>query len=282
MKNKEVAKLLYEIAELLSLAGENPFKIRAYERGSQTIDSLTGDIEELAREGKLQEIPGIGEGMSEKITEYLKTGHLKYIDELKKNFPEGLLEIMAIPGIGPKKAKIMYDKLKISSVSELRKAAKEGRLRDLPGFAEKTEQNILGGIELKEKAKGRILLSDALRTADDIVSYLKKYKEVINIEPAGSLRRRKETIGDIDILCTVEKGREKFIIDKFTSIPGIQKVVAAGSTKASIISEDGMQVDLRVIESASYGAALQYFTGSKEHNIALRELANKKGYTINE
>ncbi|MDI6641498.1 MAG: DNA polymerase/3'-5' exonuclease PolX [Elusimicrobiota bacterium] len=282
MKNKEVASMLYEIAELLSLTEENPFRIRAYEKAAQTVESLPKAIEDIAKEDKLQDIPGIGESVAEKIQEYLQTGSLKYLDELKKSFPEGLIEIMSIPGMGPKKAKVIYDKLKISSVEELRKSAKEGKLRNLPGFGAKTEENILKGIELKEKSKGRMLLFDALSVVRNIVNQLKKYKEVKQISPAGSLRRKKETIGDIDILCTVEKNKEKFVIDKFTRLPEVQRVLASGDTKASVITTENLQVDIRVVDSSCYGSALMYFTGSKEHNIALRELANKKGLTISE
>jgi len=282
LKNNEISKILYEISELLALAGENRFRILAYERAARTVENFAGDIEDIAAQGKLREIPGIGEGMAEKISEYLKDGRLKYLDELKKKFPEGLLEMMAVPGLGPRKAKIIFGKLKISNLKELRLAAKHARLRGLPGFGEKTEANILKGIQLKENARGRILLPEALKAAGEITAQLKKGGDIIEIQPAGSLRRRKETIGDIDILCIVQKGKEKSVIDKFTHLPGVIKINAAGETKASVVSESGLQADLRVIEQASYGAALQYFTGSKEHNIAMRELAKKKGLTINE
>lgn len=282
MKNKEIARSLHHIAEFLLLTNENPFRIRAYENAALSVESLTASIEELAKDNKLEDVPGIGEGVAEKIREYLKTGRMQYLEDLKKKFPPGLLEIMEVPGMGPKKAKVVFDKLKITDLKALKKAASDGKLSALPGFGEKTEQNILRGIGLKEKSKGRALLSDALNTAEAIIEGLSPVKEIKQISPAGSLRRGKETIGDIDILCTVEKGKDAFVVKKFTQLPAVSKVLAAGETKASIITDEGIQVDLRVLEPHSYGSALLYFTGSKEHNIALRELANRKGYTINE
>ncbi len=282
MKNKEIAKLLYQISELLSLTEENPFRVRAYEKAAQSIESIPTPIEEIAKRDELEEVPGIGKSVAEKIKEYFETGRIKYLEDLKKKFPDGLLEIMEVPGMGPKRAKYLFDKLKISDLESLKKAAQEGRLRDLPGFGEKTEKNILQGIELKSSSKERILLFDALNISNEIISELKKLQVVQKISPAGSLRRRKETIGDIDILCTVSEGKEKLVIEKFTNLASVKKVLACGDTKGSIITEEGIQVDLRVVPQNCYGSALQYFTGSKEHNIALRELANKKDLTISE
>jgi DNA polymerase (family 10) len=282
MKNRELANLFYKISELLSLKGENLFRIRAYEKAAQIIESLPQAIEEITDKNDLLKIPGIGESIAEKIIEYNSTGSIVYLEELKKEFPEGLLEIMSIPGVGPKKAKIIFDKLKISDINELRKSAQEGLLNDLPGFGEKTAKNILQGIELKEKSTGRILLFDAIKTADEIIEQLQKCNEIQKISPAGSLRRKKETIGDIDILCTVKKGKEKYIMELFTKLPVVDKIIALGETKSSIITKENIQVDLRVVNNMQYGAALQYFTGSKQHNIKLRELANKMNLTINE
>lgn len=282
MKNKEVASLLYEIAELLTLSDENVFKVRAYERASQSIESLPEAIEEIVRRDELKEIPGIGESIAEKIKEYLSTGKIGYLEELKKCFPEGLLEIMSIPGMGPKKAKLLFNKLKISTVEELAGAARKGKLRDIAGFGAKTEENILKGIVLKEKSKGRILLNEALLISDEIVSQLKTNKYIRQIVPAGSLRRAKETIGDIDILCSVEKGKEDTVIKQFTHLPQVKRILAEGETKITVLTDSDMQVDLRIIEPDIFGAALQYFTGSKEHNVALRTLARQKGYTISE
>ncbi|MBU0952139.1 MAG: DNA polymerase/3'-5' exonuclease PolX [Elusimicrobia bacterium] len=282
MRNNEVAKLLYEISELLSLTEHNPFRIRAYERAAQAVESLTDDIDALSARGKLREVPRIGESIAEKITEYLNTGKIEYFEDLKKLSPKGLIQIMQIPGLGPKKAKIVFDKLHISDIDKLKKAAEEGKLKDLPGFAEKTQANILQGIALKQKTRGRILLHDALALSENIISQLKKIKEVRNISYAGSLRRKLETVGDIDILCTVENNNNSLIIEKFTHLPEVDRIISSGETKASIYTDENIQIDLRVVAPESYGAALQYFTGSKEHNVALRELASKKDLTINE
>lgn len=280
MKNKEVAQLLYEIAELLSLSEENPFRIRAYERAAQVIEALPQAIEEIAAKDELRKIPGIGEGIAEKIKEYLTTGKLKYAEDLKKTIPLGVLRIMAIPGMGPKKAKIVYEKLRITDIPELEKAAREHQLTHLPGFGTKTEENILRGIELQRQSSGRTLLFTVLMTAKTVIERLGKLPEVKQIAYAGSLRRGKETIRDIDILCTATKSKP--VMNAFVNFPWVRQKLAQGETKSTVILEGGIQCDLRVVEPHCFGAALMYFTGSKEHNISLRTLANKKGYTINE
>lgn len=282
MKNQEVAKILLEISGMLSLSNENTFRIKAYERAAKAIESLTLPIEDFPDKDKLKAIPGIGEGIASKIEEYLSGGSIKYLDELRKKYPEGLLEIIGIPGMGPGKAKILFEELKISNLKELKEYAKKGKLKGLPGFGEKTEENVLRGIDLKERSKGRILLSEALDIFNSIAGQLKEQGGIKHISPAGSLRRRKETIGDIDILCAVDKGKEKNVVDKFISLPITGKVIASGGTKATIISRNSFQVDLRVVGTSQLGSALQYFTGSKEHNVRIRELALKKGMTINE
>ncbi|MEW6556817.1 MAG: DNA polymerase/3'-5' exonuclease PolX [Elusimicrobiota bacterium] len=281
MKNKEVAEILYQIAELLSLKNENPFKIRAYEKAAMNISSLTEDIKEAICRG--EKISGVGESISEKIKEYLETGKLKYLDELKKDFPAGLLQIMSIPGMGPKKAKLIYDKLGVKTVDELKNAAQNGLLRNIKTLGEKTEENILKGIELIKQGKERLLISDALSIAERIIKKLKTEEadgraDIIQISEAGSLRRRAETIGDIDILCA-SKNPEK-ITERFCSFG--KQILAKGETKSSILTDENIQVDLRIVKESEFGAALQYFTGSKQHNIALRELANKLGYKISE
>ena len=280
MKNKEISGILFKISELLNISNENKFKIRAYERAAQEIESLASPIEDIIKSGT--KLPGIGDGLTEKIREYLDTGKIKYLDELESQLPEGLLQIIQVPGVGPKKAKLLFDKLGITNVDKLYESAKAGKLRELPGFGEKTEQNILSGIEFRQKTKGRILLDEADGLADAIISRLKKNRAVKQISAAGSLRRKKETIGDIDILCAAEKGNEEKIIDEFTRLPEVSKVSAKGTAKSSIITRSGIQADLRVVDSSQYGAAMQYFTGSKEHNVLLREYAVRKGYSINE
>lgn len=280
MKNREVVKLLQELGQLLELKGENPFKVRSYEKAAQNIASLTEPIEEFVSQDKLKAIPGVGEGIAKKIKEYLEAGRLKYFDDLKKDFPGGLLEILAVPGVGPKTAKTLYGELKIKSLAQLEKAAKQHRLSELHRLGEKTEENILRGIQLLRKGGERILLSSALFLAKPIMEDLKKCPGVKDLALAGSIRRKKETIKDIDILCTAKKS--DLVMSKFVSLPQVKQILAQGETKSSVILDEDIQVDLRVIKPESYGAALMYFTGSKDHNIALRELARKKGYKINE
>ena len=275
MKNREISGILTEIAELLSLKGENVFKIRAYEKAALNISTLTEDIEKIISNN--EKISGVGEGIHEKIKEYLETGSIKYLDELKKDFPEGLLEIMTIQGLGPKKAKLLYEKLGVKSVKELKKAAQEGKIRDIETFGEKTEENILKGITFHEQGTGRMLISTAFSTAENIISELKR-EGVIIISEAGSLRRRKETIRDIDILCATKNPQK--IIEKFCSLGS--QVLAKGGTKSSILTDDKIQVDLRIVAEDEYGAALQYFTGSKQHNVAMRGFAKDKNFKISE
>jgi len=283
MRNKEVAEQFYLIAQLLSLTDENPFKIRAYEKAAQVIESLPEPIENLVSDfEKLSSIPGVGKSIAEKIVEYFDTGKIQRLEELKTKFPEGVIEMLKIPGLGPKRVRLLYEKLGIKDVKTLQEYAKKGALRNLPGFGEKIEQNILEGIDLLSTSEQRLLLFDALKTVEEILEQLKKNKEIINIDPCGSLRRKKETIGDIDILCCVKEGNEKSIIEKFTTLPSVKKVLACGETKGSILTISNFQVDLRVVPKEVYGAALQYFTGSKQHNIHLREIANKKGFTLSE
>ncbi len=280
MKNREVVKLLQEIGQLLELKGENPFRVRSYEKAAQNVASLSEPIEKLVTNDRLQTVPGIGEGIAKKIKEYLETGKLKYFEELKEAFPEGLLEIMSVPGVGPKTAKTLYEELGIKSLSQLEKAAREHRLSELRRLGEKTEENIVRGIETVRKGGERILLSQALFLAKPIMEELKECPGIKDVDLAGSIRRKKETIKDIDILCTAKKSDA--VMNKFVSLPQVKEILAQGETKSSVILDEGIQVDLRVIKPESYGAALMYFTGSKDHNIALRELGRKKGYKINE
>jgi len=283
MKNQEVAHMLYEIAELLSLSDDsNHFRVVAFQRASQAIESLAEPIENLIRDERLKEIPGIGTSIAEKIVEYSVTGKISYLDELRGRFPPGLLEIMSVTGMGPKKAKIIYDKLQVTDLAGLMEAARNRKIRDLPGFGVKSEENILKGIEFKEKSKGRILLLEAMLVSREIIAQLKSNAHVRHVSAAGSLRRCKETIGDIDILVAVDKGKEAPVIKQFTGMPAVKRVLAGGETKVSVITDRELQVDLRLVEPAVFGAALQYFTGSKEHNVALRSYARQKGFTISE
>ncbi len=281
MRNKEVAEKFYELAKMAELAGENPFKVRAYVEAARRIENLTVPIEELAAQDKLTQIKGIGASIAEKIKQYLNTGKIEKLEELKKKIPETLLEIEKIPGMGAKRAKILYEKLGIKTVEDLKHAAEKGLIRTLPGFGEKTEKKILEGLNsMKDKTVDRILLGIALPLAEGIVEKLKENSPVDKILICGSIRRMKETIGDIDILVTSKNPGK--VMDAFVNLPEVKEILIKGETKTSILTFENLQVDLRVVEPGSFGAAIQYFTGSRQHNIHLRELAIKKGLKINE
>jgi DNA polymerase (family 10) len=280
MKNKELADLFEKMADILEFKGENPFKISAYRRASRIIGDLTQDIEEIAEQGELKNIPGIGEGMAQKIEEYLKTGKVSKFDEVKKGVPDELIAMMDIPGMGPKTLSMLHKEKGISNFSQLEKALENGSLLGLFGIGEKKIENIKRGILLLRQSQGRMNLGVAFPVAKRIVETLRQKTGSKKIEWAGSLRRMKENIGDIDILAT-GANKEK-IVQTFTHLPEVKEVLASGETKASVIVEGGTQIDLRVVEEDSYGAALQYFTGSKGHNIHLRGIAKAKGLKINE
>jgi len=280
MKNKELADLFEKMADILEFKGENPFKISAYRKASRIIGDLTQDIEEIAESGKLKDVPGIGEGMAQKVLEYLKTGKISKFEEVKKGVPDELIAIMDIPGMGPKTLSMLHKEKRISNFSQLEKALEDGSLLGLFGMGEKKIENIKRGIQLLKQSKGRMNLGTAFPVAKRIVETLRQKTGSKKIEWAGSLRRMKENIGDIDILATgPDKER---IVHTFTHLQEVKEVLASGKTKASIIAGGGTQIDLRVVEEDSYGAALQYFTGSKGHNIHLRGIAKAKGIKINE
>jgi DNA polymerase (family 10) len=280
MKNKELADLFSKMADILEFKNENPFKISAYRKASRIIGDLTQDIEEIAEGGKLKEVPGIGEGMAQKIVEYLKTGKVSKFEEVRKGISDELIAIMDIPGMGPKTLAMIHKEKGISSLSQLEKAVEDGSLVGLPGIGEKKVENIKRGIHLLKQSKGRMNLGIAFPIAKQIVETLREKAGSRKIEWAGSLRRMRENIGDIDILAT-GPNKEK-IVHTFAHLPEVKEVLASGETKASVIVEGGIQIDLRVVEEDSYGAALQYFTGSKAHNIHLRGIAKTKGIKINE
>jgi DNA polymerase (family 10) len=280
MKNQFVADTLYMIADLLDLKGEVFFKTRAYRIAAQAIEALDEDIERLVNQSTLESIPGVGEALAKKITELVKTNKLEYLERLKKEIPTGLLDLLGIPGLGPKKVSALYKNLGITSIQNLKKAASNGELRTLEGFGEITERNILRGIQLLEKTSGRVLLNVAYEDGTKYLQYLNKCKKISKINIAGSLRRMKETIGDLDILaCSKDPDA---VMDHFIHYPEVAQVLAKGITKSSVLLNDNLQVDLRVVEEKSFGAALQYFTGSKDHNVILRGLAIKKGFKLNE
>jgi len=280
MNNKKITELLIIIADLLDIQGENFFKTRAYRMAAQTISEQHEDIETLVKEKRLDSLPHVGKAISKKITEYVETGEISYLEELKEKTPLELLNLLDISGLGPKKVASLYQNLQITSITELKKACEQGNVRTLDGFGQTTEKNILRGIKLKEKTQGRSLLDHAYHQGKQIVSYLQKDAKISRISIAGSLRRMKETIGDIDIL--VSSTDPDHIMDLFVSYPGVQRVLLQGKTKTSVLLTDNIQVDLRVVERKSFGSALQYFTGSKEHNVALRGIAIKKGFKLNE
>jgi len=280
MKNQEIAEIFNKIADILEIKEENIFRIRAYRRASQNIGSLTKDVEDIIKEEKLEDIPGIGKDLAKKIDEYVKTGKMKFYEDLKKEIPKGMLAFMDIPGVGPKTAKVIYEDLKIKNIEDLIVKAKAGKIKKVFGIKDKTIENILRGIDFLKKSEGRTPLYIAMKISNEIINELKKLKEISQIEAAGSLRRRKETVRDIDIVSASTK--PKGIMDKFVSLPQVKEILAHGQTKSSIITKEEIQVDLRVVEPECYGAALAYLTGSKEHNVKLREMAVKKHLKINE
>jgi len=283
MENSEFAKIFWEIADFLELKNDNPFKVRAYRKAAQVIESLSNDIEDIYTEGgtkALLSVPGIGEHIAEKIEEQIKTGRVKAHAKLAKGFPKGFLQLINIPGMGPKTALLLYKKFKIDTPAKLEKFAKAGKIKGLAGMGEKKVENILRGISLKKKSAGRFLLDDATSHAELIVEELKKLKEVRQTLPCGSLRRGKETVGDIDILVTSTKPEK--VMDRFVRLSAVKDVLAKGETRSSVILKNGMQADLRVLADKSFGSAAHYFTGSKEHNIVIRTLAQKKGMKVSE
>ena len=280
MKNIELSRIFEQIAKILKIKEENPFKIRAYEKITLVLENLPIDIETIYHQGGLNNIPGVGTGIAKKIEEFLTTGKLEYYEKLKETIPSGVIELLDISEVGPKTAKLLYEELGVDNIEKLEKAVKEHRIKDLPGMGEKSETNILRGIELYKRRKERFLLGRALPLAEEMVESLSQLKETDKISFAGSLRRKKETIGDIDILITSQNPEK--IMRTFTSLPQVREILAEGPTKSSIITKDDLHIDVRVVEPISFGAALQYFTGSKAHNIKLRELALKRGLKINE
>ncbi len=279
MKNLLIAKILNNIADILELQGIN-FKPQAYRKAALSVEGLAEDIEEWYQHGKLQEIPGVGASIAEKIEEIIKTGKLPYYEKLKKEIKIDIEELNLIPGLGPKKIKILYQKLNVKKVKDLEAAIKNGKLQQLAGFGEETARNLLKGIEFFKTNPKRFLYAQALPMVNQIIEKLKKNSAVDKIEVAGSFRRGKETVGDIDILAS-SKQPEK-VMDTFVSIPDVKDVLAKGMTKSSIRLSNGLQVDLRVVKDTEWGSALLYFIGSKEHNVELRKLALSKGYTLNE
>ncbi len=279
VQNRDIARVFYEIADILDLLGDR-FKTRAYRRAARSIEGLSEHLADIAARGALEEIPGVGKAISGKIQEFLKTGKVKALDELRRKVSPGLIEILRIPEVGPRTVQTLHEKLGISTIEELQKALEEHRIRDLPGFGERSEESIRRNLELYLKQRQRRPLSSAYHLAQKLLKILREVPGVEQIEPAGSLRRWRETVGDLDILIASEKPVP--IMKAFTEISDVKQVLAHGSTKSSIILSDGMQVDLRVVKPENFGAALQYFTGSKAHNIVLRRIAQKRKWKLSE
>lgn len=280
MHNPEVARIFNAIADILEIKGDNPFRIRAYRRAAQNIEGLAEDVETLIARDTLEDLPGIGKDLAAKIREIVKTGTAQEYEKLKAEIPAGLVQLVHIPGVGPKTAKLLFEEKGIDSIEKLEAASRAGQLRSLPGIKAKTEQNILRGIEMLKRASGRMPLGQALPLAEEIIARLRRVKGNQRILYAGSLRRMKDTVGDVDLLA-VSTAPEK-VMDAFVSLPMVQQVLAKGETKSSVMTRQGIQVDVRVVPPEAFGAALVYFTGSKAHNIHLRDMARKKGLKISE
>lgn len=279
MKNFEVARLFELMADVLELRGENQFRIRAFRRAAQNIASLSEDVEVVAREGRLDEVPGIGNDLGGKVVEFLDTGKVKDIEAAKRRVPAGVVELMNVPGVGPKTAKLLFERSGIRNLARLEALADAGKLRGLPGIQAKTEASILHGIAIVRKGQERMLLGKALPLAESMVAALRQ-RGIERVEIAGSVRRRKDTIGDLDIL--VASSKPDRAMQAFTGLPEVREVIEAGGTKAAVRHRDGIRVDLRVVAPQCFGAALAYFTGSKQHNIRIREMGMKRRLRISE
>ena len=281
MENKSIADILTEIADILDIQGENPFRVRSYRNAARTIADMSQSVKALIKSGaKLEEIPGIGKSLEEKIEEIVSTGRCRFLEELQAKVPPGLTELLKLEGLGPKKVKLLYDELGVDSVDRLEKAAQAGRLRDLAGMGVKTEEKVLKSVEQYRAGMGRFKLSVGFTYAQALLDYLKNVPGLKRLDPAGSFRRRRETIGDLDILAICGKGCK--VMDRFSKYGDVAEVLSSGETKSSVRLKCGLRVDVRVLEEESYGAALHYFTGSKAHNVAVRERAKELGLKVSE
>jgi len=280
VRNEEIARLLREMGDLLELRGETGFKVVAYRRAARSVESIKEDLEEFSRRGDLESIPGVGKAIAGKISEFLETGKIEAHDRLFRETPPGMAELLEISGLGPKTISMLHEKLGVSSVEELEEAAREHRVRRLPRMGPTSEKNILKAISRWKKRSDRIPLGVALPLAEEILGQLRKVEGIGNLNLAGSLRRGRETVGDIDILATSTEPAAA--IRAFVELPAVEEVLAKGPTKASVIVEETVQVDLRIVDPRSFGTVIQYFTGSKEHNVKLRQVALSKGYSLSE
>ncbi len=279
--NADIAAIFEEIADLLEIQGENPFRIRAYRNAARQMEAMGVPAADLLARGEdLTELPGIGEDLAAKIKEIVKTGSCKALEKLRKQLPPTITTLLKIPGLGPKRVKALYQKLKIESLTDLARAARDGQIRALEGFGAKTEATILQALEAHAGEAKRFKLAIAAQYAEPLCDYLARIKGVQHAVVAGSYRRAKETVGDLDILVTA--GKSGPVMDRFTAYDEVARVLAQGETRSTVVLKCGLQVDLRVVEDTSFGAALHYFTGSKNHNIVIRRLGQKKGLKINE
>ncbi len=280
MNNKEAAEIFSEIGYLLELKGENPFKSRAYHQASRIIESLEEYVGDILDEIKAGKIKGIGKGLSEKIEELATSGGVSYLDELRAEVPAGLLEMRTIPGLGPKKIKALYETLHIDSIESLAKACEDNKIAELEGFGQRSQEKILEGIAYIHKFSGQFLYSHSIRTANEILTYLKNSREIEHISIAGSLRRKKEVVKDIDIIAGMEHPED--IMDVFVSYKDVISVTGKGETKSSVVLRQGINADLRIVTSKEYPFALHHFTGRREHNTKMRARAKRFGLKMNE
>ncbi len=281
MENIEIARVLEDVAVLLEIKGSNPFRIRAYQNAARTIESHTTPLRKMVEdEADLTELPAVGKDISSHVTELVTAGKLSLLDELSREIPLSLIELTRLPGVGAKKAKKLWDELGVETIDDLERVGQEGEVARLAGFGEKSQQKILSAIAAYRKRTGRFRLADAEQIVEPLVAHLRELASVERIEVAGSYRRRRETVGDVDIL-VIARGAEE-VMGHFTSYRDVRKVELAGDTKATVILKSGLQVDLRLLPPESYGAALQYFTGSKEHNVKLRKRAVARGLSVSE
>lgn len=281
MTNRDVAELLNNIGDILEIMGENRFKVIAYRRAAENILNLGRDVRSYWQAGTLQEIPGVGQAIADKLDELFSTSHLAYYERLQDQVPSGVVSLLAIPEVGPKTAKLLWESLGLQSVAEVEAAARAGKLHDLPGLGAKSESKILTGIELLHRRSDRIPLGTAWPVANDLVDRLKAAcPQVVQATVAGSLRRMRSTIGDIDLLAASDEPAA--VMPAFAALPQVAEVMLSGLTKTTVRLHNGLQADLRVLEPRRWGAALQYFTGSQAHNIRVRELAQKQGLSLSE
>jgi len=282
MNKKEVAKILEEIGTILDLKGENPFKVRAYYNGARIVETLDKDLADLVKTREIAGIKGIGKALVEKISTLVNEGSLPFYDELKSSIPEGLLQMLKIPGLGVKKVKVIFDKLGIISIGELEYACRENRLRDLQGFGQKSQDKVLKSIELQKKYNERFLVPIAEDEARQVIDYLKKNRKIFRVEIAGSLRRKMETIKDLDIIASCDEGNREDIMQFFVSYDQSIRIISQGVTKSAIILDSGITAELRLVNDSEYPFLLQHATGSKEHNTQMRRLAKEHNYKMNE